>query len=72
MMADMNIKAMEELLNEFGHLHFTVEELGEVDGSAGNTTFDYDAGVVVVDDGVHEHHYGMDRIVHYYPKKGDY
>ena len=72
-MADeLDVKKMEQLLKEFGHVHFTVEELGEKDGSIGNTVFDYDAGVVIVDEGVHVHHYGMDRIVHYYAKKGDY
>ena len=72
MAEELNIEAMEQLLDEFGHVHFTVEELGEKDASKGNVEFDYDAGVIIVDDGVHEHRYGMDRIVHYYPKKGDH
>ena len=65
-----HIERLETLVDELGEAHCTVEEIDdEVELRSGATTFDYDAGLIVVDGPDTKHFFGMDRVVHFYAPK---
>lgn len=62
-----DIQTLEEELEQHGEVHAAVEDVDvEVEFRLGTTSFDYDAGLLSVDDGDTTHHFSMASVVSWY------
>ena len=62
-----SVATLEADLDGYGELHVIVEEYSdEVELRTGTTDFDYDSGLITVDDGQTLHRIGMERVVSWY------
>lgn len=61
------IKRLESDVQKHGEVHAVIEEHDdELEVRQGTTDFDYQDGVITVDDGTTLHRVGMDRVVRWY------
>ena len=62
-----DVAVLEADVESYGEVHSIVEEFeSEVELRRGTTDFDYEVGLITVDDGQTLHRIGMDRVVSWY------